>query len=189
VVPLLGACATGANPGPMTAELSEATLLPPQSRLRQAVAMGAVTGGRETNPIWTSQVSDTDFAEALRRSLTAHAMLAASGGRYRLDAQLVDMKQPLIGLDLEVSATVDYRLVSLADGTVVFAQRVPSRFTAGLSSAMVAVVRLRLANEGAIRENIRAFLAALVAAERANPQGFAPLVSELLPELRRLLAA
>ncbi|MDJ0388061.1 hypothetical protein QMO56_08035 [Roseomonas sp. E05] len=159
----LAACASPADPGAMTAAVSEATLLPAGSGLQQAVQVGQVAGGRETHPLWKSDVSSTDFAEALRRSLRAHAMLASEAGSYRLDAELLRINQPFAGFDMEVSAEVRYRLVRLRDNATVFDQTITRPYVANWSSAFVGVERLKLANEGAIRENIGAFIAALVA--------------------------
>ncbi len=169
----LAACASGAVPGAMSVPLSEQTLLATESRLRQAVAVGTVGGGRETNPLWTSQVSSADFAEALRLSLSTHAMLAINNQAFRLDATLADLQQPIAGLDLTVTSRVTYRLIHLGTGAAVFEREIAAPYTAPFSAAFAAVERLRLANEGSIRENIRQFLAALIAAERANPLAFA----------------
>ena len=176
---LLGACASGATPGAMTVPLSEQTLLAPTSRLRQSVQIGAVGGGRETNPLWTSQVSDSDFATALRQSLATHAMLSINNGTFRVDAQMLGLDQPLAGFDLAVSSRVSYRVTEVATGTLVFQREINATYTATFSSAFVAIERLRLANEGSVRENIRQFLVALIAEERANPASFggAPRVS------------
>jgi hypothetical protein len=169
---VLTGCAAGANPGAMTASVSEQTLLPAGSVLRRAVELGTVSGGRDTNPLWTSQVSDSDFATALRQSLTTHTMLALGGQSFRLDATLIELDQPLAGFDLTVQSRVRYRLTRLADGATVFDREVNARYTAAFSSSFYAVERLRLANEGAIKENISQFLAALVAEDRANPSAF-----------------
>jgi hypothetical protein len=59
-----------------------------------------------------------------------------------------------------VTPTVDYTIVDAA-GATVLSERVVSPFTAQFSDSFLAVERLRLANEGAIRENIRQFLALL----------------------------
>jgi hypothetical protein len=166
---LLAACASGAIPGAMTVPVSEETLIREGSRLRQAVAVGQVEGGRETNPLWTSQVSDAGFAAALRQSLATHAMLALGGETFRLDAALLALDQPLAGLDLEVRSRVRYRLTHAATGRTALEREVEAAYTAPFSAAFYAVERLRLANEGAIRENIRRFLRDLVAEEARDP--------------------
>jgi hypothetical protein len=169
----LAACASGATPGAMTVPLSEQTMIAERSALRQAIRVDAVGGGQETNPLWTSQVSSADFATALRQSLSTHAMLSMDGGVFRLDAQLVALDQPLMGLDLEVSSRVRYRLSRADGGAPIVEREIVVRHSQPFSSAFVAVERLRLANEGAIRANIRQFLIDLVAAERADPARFA----------------
>ncbi len=166
---LLSACASGAVPGAMVPPVSQETLVGDASRLRQAVAVGTVGGGRETSPLWTSQVSDQAFAQALRQSLATHAMLAINGDLYRLDATLLELTQPLAGFDMQVTAHVRYRLTRTADGATVLDREIRSPYTAAFSSSYLGVERLRLANEGAVRENIRMLLAALIAEEASNP--------------------
>lgn len=168
----LGACASGATPGAMVPLPAEQTSAAQNSRLRQAIAIGNVSGGRETNPLWTSQVSQADFAAALRQSLSTHAMLTINNETFRLDATLHDLEQPFAGVDLQVTSRVSYRLVRVSDGTIAYTIEVRRAFTAPFSSSFLAVERLRLANEGAIRENIRDFLSALVAEEARNPAAF-----------------
>ncbi|NGM21893.1 hypothetical protein G3576_17850 [Roseomonas stagni] len=169
----LAACASGATPGAMTVPLSEQTMIADRSALRQAVRVGTVGGGQETNPLWASQVSNGDFAQALRQSLSTHAMLSMESGVFRLDAQLVALDQPLMGLDLTVRSRVLYRLTRVEGGAPVFEKEVAVSHNQSFGSAFAAVERLRLANEGAIRANIRQFLTELVAAERASPATFA----------------
>lgn len=170
---LLGACASGATPGAMTAPLSEQTMLSQGSRLRQALAVGGVSGGRETNPLWTSQVSDADFATALRQSLATHAMLSVNSQLFQVEARMLALDQPLIGLDMTVRSRVHYRVTQVATGAVVFEREIDVAHTQSFSSAFLAIERLRLANEGSVRENIRRFIAALIEAERSNPAVFA----------------
>ncbi|WP_376098055.1 hypothetical protein ACE7GA_07905 [Roseomonas sp. CCTCC AB2023176] len=171
---MLAACASGATPGAMTPPISEATLISQNSALRSAVDVGRVTGGSETNPLLASSVSDADFATALRQSLRTHAMLALGGERFRLEATLLELRRPFGGFDLEVTAGVSYRLIRVADGQEVFTREIRNAYTAPFSSSFLAVERLRLANEGAVRENIRQLLSALVTEERVNPGAFSP---------------
>ncbi len=156
----------------MVPPIADQTLLAQNSRLRQAVAIGTVSGGRETNPLWTSQVSQADFAAALRQSLATHAMLTINNEAFRLEATLHDLEQPIAGFDLQVTSRVSYRLVRASDGTTAYATEIRRAYTAPFSSSFLAVERLRLANEGAIRENIREFLSVLIAEEARNPAAF-----------------
>ncbi len=169
---LLGACASGATPGAMTVPVSEQTLLSPSSRLRQAVQLGEIGGGRETNPLWMSQVSSSDFAAALRQSLATHAMLAINNQTFRVEATLLGLDQPMMGFDAEVRSRVRYRVTNIATGAVAFDREILAAYTAAFSSAFLGVERLRLANEGSVKENIRLFLTALISEETRNPVAF-----------------
>lgn len=172
LLPVLAGCAQPSDPVAMTVRPLAGHAPPPA--LRDAIGVGAVTGGQTTNPLWTSQVSSADFAEALRQSLAAHAMLDLQGRRMRLDATMLSLNQPMVGLDMEVSAAIHYRVVDVATGRTVFERPIAASFTAAFTSHLYAVERLRLANEGAIRANIAAFIAALVEHERLEPERFLP---------------
>jgi hypothetical protein len=171
----------------MSVDVTEATLLSSQSQLRQAVQVGTVSGGSETHPLWKSNVSDADFSEALRRSFAAHTILGGPTAPYRLDAELVKMEQPTVGFSMTVTADVRYRLVNLRNGSVVFDQTITTPFTAEFSSAFMGVVRLRLANEGAIRENIRSLMLALLDYDRRHPDALGVPTASLMLQLQQLL--
>lgn len=159
----LSACASASDPGAMAVAVSEATLIKDDSPLRENVALGAVSGGKETNPLWTSEVSSDDFAEALRQSLAAHAMLDIEGAKYRLDAELVELKQPFAGFNMTVTSNVNYTLTDTTSDEVVYEETVSNAYTAQMGDAFVGTKRLQLANEGSIRGNIEAMLSNVVA--------------------------
>lgn len=158
----LAACASASKPGAMVAELTDATIISDDSALRSAFNVGAVTGGKETSPLWKSNVSSEDFAEALRQSLAGHALLASTGGKYVVDAELVEVKQPLAGFNMTVTSTVKYKVTDAAASTVVLEENVVNEYTAKMGDAFVGVERLRLANEGSMKGNIGQFIEALV---------------------------
>jgi len=160
----LAACASASNPGAMVPDVSDATLIDRSSGLYEQVSVGEVEGGRETNPLWTSQVASDDFAEALRQSFAAHAMLATETGDYRLDATLVELNQPLAGFDMTVNSTVEYTLTNVDTGEVVYTSIVAEAYTASMGDAFVGAERLRLANEGSIKTNIERMLREIIEA-------------------------
>jgi hypothetical protein len=118
----------------------------------------SVTGGRDTNPMWTSQVSSEDFRQALEVSLQRYGVFSRvirnAGADYQLSVTLVRLKQPFAGLDMTVAAEVTWRLTTNS-GRVVWQQTTNQSYKATVGDAFVGVNRLRLANEGAIRENIK----------------------------------
>ena len=158
----LVACASASKPGAMVAELSDTTIIRDDSALRSSFTVGAVTGGKETSPLWKSNVSSEDFAEALRQSLAGHALLAAADGQYVVTAELVEVKQPLAGFNMTVTSTVKYKVADAATSAVVLEKDVVNEYTAKMGDAFVGVERLRLANEGSMKGNIAQFIEPLV---------------------------
>ena len=129
----------------------------PEHPLRENISSGAVSGGEGTNPRWTSAISDSGFQEALKQSLI-WAGLFSSNGEYSLEAELLNVEQPIAGFDMTVKMTVSYALKNRQNGEVVYQTVVVSEYTATVSDAVAALDRLRLANEGSVRENIKALL-------------------------------
>lgn len=168
LAPLLGACATGARIDAMTASPSSMAPIAPSSPGFGAISLGTVTGGRETNPFGRSQVSDEDFRAALAQSLAASRLTAAGAGRYRLDAELVELDQPLIGLDITVTARVRYTLTPANGGAPRFDQMVETPYTAAFGEDVYGVERFRLADEGAMRANIESAMEKLTVALQAS---------------------
>lgn len=165
----LNACATASKPGAMAPTVTEKTIIADASALRENVSVGEIGGGKETNPLWTSQVSSEDFSETLRQAFSAHAMLATEKGAYRLDAELQKLKQPLAGFNMTVTSDVKYTLTNVDTGEVVIDEVISTPYTAKTSDAFMGVERLRLANEGSIRENISALIVMMI--ERVDATG------------------
>ncbi len=159
----LAACASGARSGAMTAPVTEATVISDTSSLKKAITVGDVTGGSKTNPLWTSEVGNPEFKTALEQSLTLNAMYETEHPRYRLEAKLVELNQPLVGFDATVGSRVFYRLGNAEDNDLVYEKEISCEYTANFSDALLGVERLRLANEGSMKKNISLFLEELVA--------------------------
>jgi hypothetical protein len=141
------------------------------SPYKGAMSVGTVSGGEETNPLWTSMVGDKEFKEALHHSLAVNKLLAPTDNdaKYIVNAELKGLDQPLMGFDVTVSAKVDYRVTKKDASELAFGNTVDSKYTAAFSDAYVGVERLRLANEGAIRNNIKTFLDRLLGVTSPEP--------------------
>ena len=159
----LSACATGASPSAMTAEVSNVTVIAESSSLRKSITVSEVTGGSKTNPLWTSQVDDAAFKTALEQSLTVHAMINDAAPRYKLEVKLVDLDQPFGGFDMTVSSRVFYLLLDAETNQRTYETEINCEYTAKLSDAFLGYERLKLANEGAIKKNISLFIEAMIA--------------------------
>lgn len=156
---VLTGCASSAKVESMTVSESSAS---PQSfdpALQSNLQLDEVKGGSQTNPLWTSEIAGADFQVALRQSLDNAGLLSqANQAPLSLSANLLRVDQPMFGLDFTVTTVVEYVLVDKASGAVLLRETLTTPYTAGVGDAFVAVKRLRLANEGAAKENIAALL-------------------------------
>ena len=121
----------------------------------KTVAVGTVSGN------WPPLVHGEDFKQALEDSLLRYrsfsrVIKANSGEDYRIEATLLEMKQPFVGFTFTIKSVAHWRLLNAKTGSVVWEQTIDRHFTAGVGDAFVAAHRAQLANEGAIRENIKA---------------------------------
>ena len=152
----LAACASPSRPElmivPATSGLTAAT----GDLGYRSVTSVIVSGGEETNPLWTAQVSNEDLKTALEASLTAAGYMGTEGPNMIVTANMVELQQPMMGLDLSVTSRIQYSVTS--NGRVVFNDTVSATGTGTMSDAFAAVERLRVANEKSIKENIKQFL-------------------------------
>lgn len=156
---VLTGCASSAKIDGMTVADNQAQALQFDQPLHDNLQLSEVKGGQKTNPLWTSEIDGADFRAALSQSLDNAGLLSTSSDApYTLRASLLKVEQPLFGLDFEVTTEVEYSLVESASGKEVFREILRTPFTAGVSDAFIAIKRLRLANEGAAKENIAALL-------------------------------
>lgn len=183
---VLAGCASGAKPGAMMVPVNEARLVTEQSPLFQAMQVQEVTGGEKTNPLWTSEISNEAFAEALRQTLSAHAILSTGEGKYVLKAALMEVKQPAFGFTLTVKTRVRYTLTRADGGEVLLDEELSSDYSADVSDAFLGYERLRLANEGAIRSSIESFLNLLLERAKTDPQ-FQPVAQSIATQVRAQL--
>ena len=173
LVALVG-CANPARPDKMAVEVGEHGMVAADSALYQAVTVADVRGGLETDRYWGYPAIDNPEIEgALRLSLANHAMLAEGRGRFALDATLVEFIRPAGGFDMTVMTATHYRLTEVASGRTVFDETLVTYFTADFTSHLIGVERLRLANDGAMRMNIGAFIERL----REQSESGSPLIS------------
>jgi hypothetical protein len=148
-------CATPASQQAMTIGISDVpTQLNPN--LKNGLSVVGVTGGKETSPLWTSQVDNSGFRSALEQSLLAVGYLTSTNNsKFKVEAELIELKQPFMGLNFDVVSTVKYK-ISNQIGTEVFP--ITATGTATFSDSAIGIERLRIANEKSIKENIKQFI-------------------------------
>jgi hypothetical protein len=140
-------CAT--NPSEMVP--TDAVVIKTQPK---TVAVGTVSGN------WPPLVHGEDFKQALEDSLLRYRSFsrvtkANSGEDYRIEATLLEMKQPFAGFSFNIKSIIHWRLINVRTGQVVWDQTISRHFS---GQAFLAAHREQLSNEGSIRENIKAAL-------------------------------
>jgi len=160
VLSLVAACAQPSRVSQMTIQNVIAPTVAENQELVGAMVVADVSGGKATSPLWTSQVDNPQFKEALERSLEFNGLLASDekDSKLSVTAALIKLEQPLMGFSLTVVPEVQYRVIERATQTEIMRETLVTPYTAEFGSSLIAVERLRLANEGAIRESIKAFL-------------------------------
>lgn len=157
---VLTGCASNATVGGMTYK-DQMTGKPKNASLVDNVGISSVTGGHETNPLWASQINNKNFEQALEASLKNADLYNKVNGKYQLKATLIKLKQPLLGLDLQVVCQAHYTIQNVAVNKVIYDKDITTTYTATFKDSPIAITRLKLANEGAARENIKQLIADL----------------------------
>lgn len=156
---LVAGCATPAHKQAMVVAPHD-TLQKYNNEFKGNLNLGVVSGGRDTNPLWTSQVDSQTFRSALDESLSAMGYKShnSSTAKYNLDAVIQDISQPVVGFSFDVTSTVIY---TISGGGRQDRFPVVATGTATVSDAFLGVERLRLANEKSMKENIKQFFQAI----------------------------
>ncbi|MET0517352.1 MAG: hypothetical protein ABW005_00835 [Burkholderiaceae bacterium] len=159
LLPMLAGCGSPSQSVNMSVAQADALQLRgfmPEA-LRGQVTMALTSGGEMTSSWWGSSVSSVALDHALEDSLRSVGLWAMNpqAARYQLQAQLLSLVQPAVGLDMTVSATVHYTLTDRNSGELIYQRSVRTTHRTEFGEAMLSPSeRLRLANEGAIRQTI-----------------------------------
>ena len=152
-VAFAGGCASGAASRNMVPKDFTVANIHPYSVLVK------VEGGRETDAVGASQISSPEFQAAIVDSLKTYGVfktvLTEGNTDYKLEAAILNLQQPLFGFNMTVTIETAWRLINLKDGGTVMSENLINSYTAMVDDAFAGATRLRLANEGAARENIR----------------------------------
>jgi hypothetical protein len=110
------------------------------------------------------------FEQGLERSLRAVGLLAPDPkeARYGLAGTIQKVDKPYVGGNMTVTIWTDYVLRDRLSGTEVYKGTVAPPYTAKFLDSLVGMERLRLATEGAARENISSLIDDLLALKVGN---------------------
>ena len=157
-------CASSARYTMMIPDGETLKPVPDNFFLKNEIFLTEVTGGEETNSMWTSEVDNEGFRKAIEESLRYQQLLAPgnSNGKYRLRVNLEEVDQPSFGLNFTVTSTANYLLQGNKSKNTIFDKKITSSHTATFGDAAYGPNRLKLANEGSIKENIKNFISMLL---------------------------
>ena len=150
-------CASGARIEKMAYTGSVAEKKEFDSSLKKAIDVEDSFGGQETNPAWTSEISNTAFTNAVIRSLSSFG-LHSDNGKYKLAIYMIKVDQPIFGLDMTVTTHTRYILTDSETKSVVLDETIVAPYTATVGDAFMGFERLKLANEGSGKENIKGLI-------------------------------
>lgn len=124
-----------------------------------AKSVAVVTGGgSETNPAWKSQVSDDALklalVDAIKQTKTFSSVVEGKSGDYVLNVTIFNVTQPSFGFSFTVSMEMGWTLTRADTGAVVWQESIKSQHTTTTSEAFAGVTRLKMATEGAVRDNV-----------------------------------
>lgn len=148
---LLTGCASPASKEGMTTSNYQAT-----KKFDQSVQV-KTAGGKETGADGTN-ISDEDFKAALEASIQQSGLfknvVQVNNADYELSVAITELDKPMFGLTFTVNMEAHWVLVKKSDKTVVMKKAIKSSATATFGDAAAAVTRLKLAVEGAAKNNI-----------------------------------
>lgn len=127
-------------------------------KFKNSISLESVSGGQETNPVWTSEVSDESFKQALVESLKSYGYYNPDNPKYNLNVTLLHLSQPIIGFDMDVNSSARYTLSKISNNSEVMNKVISNEYTVTMSDTFLGIKPLRLANEGSIKGNIYKFL-------------------------------
>lgn len=155
IVSILVGCTSPTRIDRMTISEQEAGKYTVSTPLANSISVNSVTGGGEMNPLWTPEIENNEFKQALIDSLALAQLLASDAkGPYTLNAKMVrvDHSPPKTGIT--VTSVIHYTLVHSLDGKELFNEAISNSYDARFDEAFLYVERLKLAHEKSIRNDI-----------------------------------
>jgi hypothetical protein len=159
----LSACASRAVMQNMVVSTQEMKATSPSLDFKNGMTIAKFDSDETTNPPWTLKVDRASFQGALSASLEQNGLLADQQSLSKFDvfASIVSLKQPMLALDFKVTSSVNYQVVERDTKVTWYEELISASYTPVYSDNGFTLEGLRLANEGAIRENIKEFITQL----------------------------
>jgi PBP1b-binding outer membrane lipoprotein LpoB len=135
--------------------------LPITQQHQKTVAIRA-QGGSDTGAMDLPSISNSDLSAAIEQSIIENGLFTqvihGDDSDYLLSVTIVNMTRPMFGASFTVTMEAAWSLSEQGTSKVVMRDSIESHYTATMGQALVGATRLRLAVEGAVRENIKSGL-------------------------------
>lgn len=119
-------------------------------------------GGSDTDSMGKSQISNDALKQAvvaaINQSKAFSSVVEGKNGDYTLAVNLISLTQPSFGFSFTVGMEMGWTLTRVDSGVVVWRESIKSEHTASATDAFAGTTRLRMATEGAARNNVAAGL-------------------------------
>ncbi|MCK5226065.1 MAG: hypothetical protein KAQ89_05055 [Planctomycetes bacterium] len=125
-----------------------------------SVRVNDPVGGRETSIFWSSQISNSAFAEAITESLVKSGVfktvIKGEGADYILDVTILhcDQPVPMISLDVDVKMETQWMLTDAKTFRPVWTDTFETTYREKLTDTFLPQERIQRANEGSAKTNI-----------------------------------
>jgi hypothetical protein len=124
-----------------------------------------VAGGSETAaglPI-SNAALEAALNQAINESKLFSQVIKGNGGDFILTANVFNINQPMFGMAMTVKMEVGWTLKRASDDKTVWQEAIRSEHTSTPGEAFAGVTRVRLATEGAVKNNIADAMSKLAA--------------------------
>jgi hypothetical protein len=150
---LISGCVSAPLASRMTPDLAGIQLAKTEKVLR----VGTVTGGEKTNPLDRPRIEDEGFREALINTLQRSGLFkevtTELGGDYGLSAQIIS-QDDVGNYSTTVMLFVNYRLTDARSGQELWKENLLSQYKLTVSEVFVGLKRLKMCQEGAVKDNL-----------------------------------
>lgn len=137
--------------------------------LYKNISINDVGGGKKTNPLIYPEVGSNELKEALKISLARHQFYAAENKpEYFLKAFLVEIKRPMSGWTMTMTAFIRYTLTRARDNEVILDEIISSSSTKSMKDTLSGTKRFKITQEEVMQKNIALLLERL---EEINSKG------------------
>jgi hypothetical protein len=179
----LSACASPAVVENMIVTPQNLGDISPSPDFEDGIAIVPVDKGKETNSLLSVKVDNESFQKALSASLQQNGLLAVSQSLSKFDlfANIESLNQPLFRGDFKVTSNIKYRVVERETKITWYEELISASYTTAHTGNELPVGGMRLAKEGAIRENIIEFFKRLPMKNPPDISGAAETLSEPNP--------